>query len=68
MQDLSGAPTEVSYIEQSVCMKVINTKNTGTFEFGVKRVVNIPLKVIKNFQENSSSSHHYEDRDVLYGT
>ena len=49
-QILRKRPTEIRYIEQSVFMKEVNTKNLWNYELGSQKSMNVPICIIIGFQ------------------
>ena len=44
-------PTELRYVERSVFMKEVNTKNLWSFELGTQEGINVPIWSIVGFQQ-----------------
>ena len=50
-QILSKTPTELRYVERSVFMKQVNNQNVWNFELGSQENMNVPIWIIKGFQQ-----------------
>ena len=44
-------PTELRYVERSVCMKEVNTQNLWSFELGTHENMNVPRWIFVGFQQ-----------------
>ena len=50
-QILNTTPTELRYVERSVCMKQVNNQNVWNFELGSQENMNVPIWTIIGFQQ-----------------
>ena len=50
-QNVSGAPTELHYIEGSVIHKIVSAQKDCNFELDVKDEYDVPIYVVVGFQE-----------------
>ena len=50
-QILSKTPTELRYVERSVIMKEVNNQNLWNFELGSHENMNVPIWIIRRFQQ-----------------
>ena len=56
-QILSKVPTELQYVERSVFMKNVNTKNFGTFELGTQEGINVLFGLLLFFNKELDKVH-----------
>ena len=64
-QILSKTPTEVQYVNKSVFIKEVNTKNLWTFELGTQDGINNPLWIIVGFQQIDRQESQNFNKDTF---
>ena len=65
-QIVNKIPTELQYIERSVFMKELNTGNLWNFELGTQEGINVPIWIIRGFQQQDRQSSQNENNDTFY--
>ena len=59
-------PTELRYVERSVFMKEVNTRNVWSFELGTQEGVNVPIWIIVGFQQRERQDSQNLANDTFY--
>ena len=59
-------PTELRYVERSVFMKEVNTKNLWSFELGTHENMNVPIWIIVGFQQRDRQDSQNLANDTFY--
>ena len=65
-QILSKVPTELQYVERSISMKKVNTRNFWTFELGTEEGINVPIWFIVGFQQRDRQNSQNLKNDIFY--
>ena len=65
-QILSKTPTELQYVERSVFMKEVNTKNLWMFELGTQEKINVPIWITVGFQQRDRQGSQNSNNDTFY--
>ena len=65
-QFLSKIPTELQYVEKSVCIKEVKTQNFWTFELGTQEGENFPLWIFVGFQQRKKQDSQNLINDTFY--
>ena len=65
-QTLSKTPTELQYVEISVCMKKVTTQNLWNFELGTHDGINILIWNIVGFQQRDRQDSQSFNNDTFY--
>ena len=58
--------TELQYRERSVFMKESNSQNVWNFELGTQEAINVPIWIIKGFQQQDRQNSQNENNDTFY--
>ena len=59
-------PTELQYVERSVFMKEVNTKNYWSFELGTQEGKNVPIWIIVGFQRRDRQDSQNLTNDTFF--
>ena len=59
-------PTELQYVERSLFMKEVNTQNLWSFELGTQEGINVPIWIIKGFQQSDRQHDQNLNNDTFY--
>ena len=59
-------PTELRYVERSVCMKKVNTQNLWSFELNTQEGVNVPIWITVGFQQRDRQHDQDLKNDTFY--
>ena len=62
---VSRAPTELHYIETSVCRKDVNSQNDCTFELGVQNAIGLPIYGFVGSQVRNWLDNQEHDNDLF---
>ena len=65
-QIVKKMPTELWYIEMSVFMKEVNTKNLWTFELRTQEGINVPLWIFVGFQQSDRQQDQNLNKDTFH--
>ena len=65
-QFLNKTPTELSYIERSVCMKEVKNQNLWNFELGSHENMNVPIWITVGFQQQDRQDSQNLNNDSFY--
>ena len=65
-QIVNRIPTELQSIQRSVFMKEVNTQSLWNFELGTQEGINVPILIIKGFQQQHRQSLQNEKNDTFY--
>ena len=64
-QIVNKAPTELEYVERSVFLKEVNSRNLWVFELGTQECVN-PIWIYVAFQQNDRQHDQNLNNDTFY--
>ena len=65
-QILNKTPTELQYVERSVCNEEVDTQKLWTFELGTQDGINILIWVIVGFQQKDRQDSQNLNSDTSY--
>ena len=64
-QTLNKTPTELRYVERSVCMKQVNNQNVWNFELGSQENMNVPIWNIIGFHQQDRQDSQNLNNDTF---
>ena len=59
-------PTELRYVERSVFMKEVNNHNLWNFELGSQENMNVPIWIIRGFQQQDRQDSQNLNNDTFF--